>query len=77
MKSKPPPLFSISLAIVRTNSRDSHHVMSEEEEVSIVYSFLYTGTVATGIVTSPCPLLLQSTVAMGVDDVSTIVANDK
>jgi hypothetical protein len=32
METKPPPLFSIFLAIVRTNSRDSHWAMSEEEE---------------------------------------------
>jgi hypothetical protein len=77
MKSKPPPLFSISLAIVRTNSRDSHYALSEEEEVGIVSSSLYTSTVAMGIVTSPCSLLLQSTVAMSVDDVSTLVATNK
>jgi hypothetical protein len=66
IKSKPLPLFSNFLATVWTNSCDSHCALSEEEEVGTMSISLYTGTVTTGIVTSPCPLLLRSTVAKGV-----------
>jgi hypothetical protein len=52
MKSKHPPLFPIYYGHRTDNSRDSHCALSEEEEGGTVSSYLYKGTVATGIVTS-------------------------
>jgi hypothetical protein len=51
MKSKSPPLFSI-FSTVRTNSRDLHCALSEEEEGGIMSNSLYRGTIVTDIVMS-------------------------
>jgi hypothetical protein len=41
------------------NCRDSHYALSEEEEGGTVSSYLYRGTVVTGIATSAHPSLLM------------------
>jgi hypothetical protein len=77
MKSKPPPLYSVFFATVRTNSRDSHYALFEEEEGGIVSRSLYIVTVAKNIVTSSCMLLLESTVVTCFDYVNAPIASDE
>jgi hypothetical protein len=72
MKSKPPPLFQFFGH--RDNNHDSHCALSEEEEGGIMFSYLYRGTIATGIVMSACSSLLMhsSNECAGVTKPSTI-----
>jgi hypothetical protein len=57
------------------NSRDLHCALTEEEEESTVSSYLYRGTVATGIVTSARPSLLMHS-SNGRADITMPVATD-
>jgi hypothetical protein len=77
MKSKPPPLSPFFYGHRMDNSHNSHYALSEEEEGGggTVSSYLYRGTVATGIVTSAhLPLLMHS--SNGCADVTMLITAD-